>query len=343
MRPASSSSCQVTGRPRPPPGWPARRHRRRRRRTRRGRRPSRPSSASSAPGGRDVGQAEVDAHRVRPGRAGPGRRASRWCRAAPRRTGRRRPSQSTNVPDFSTAAATGSTTSARSVTATGRSSRLTTNRAASSAASAAVGSGRSCGSTPPTSSAPSSPECTAARIAAVSRPASVGKRAAHPRRSPRRRAPAASDTGRPPGSRPGSAPASTAPRSPARRGTHARPRLGLSASRTDGRQRARHGRQPLADQDDDAVPAQCGSRVRLTRSSRGPQGVEHAQARRRGRSGCTVAESLSRPRVAKGATAYTARPPSHRLAQPQEDDRRLLLGLEPDEQHRATPTPGRRR
>ncbi len=45
--------------------------------------------------------------------------------------GRRRPSQSTNVPDFSTAAATGSTTSARSVTAEVRSSRLTTNRAAS--------------------------------------------------------------------------------------------------------------------------------------------------------------------------------------------------------------------
>ena len=58
---------------------------------------------------------------------------------------RQRPSQFTNVPAFSATAATGNTTSARSVTALARSSRLTTNGAMSSACSAAAGSGRSPG------------------------------------------------------------------------------------------------------------------------------------------------------------------------------------------------------
>jgi hypothetical protein len=76
-------------------------------------------------------------------RAAPGRRASRWCRAGPRSNGRCRPSQSTKVPAFSHGAATGSTTSARSVTADARSSRLTTNGAASMRGERGSGSGRS--------------------------------------------------------------------------------------------------------------------------------------------------------------------------------------------------------
>ena len=78
-----------------------------------------------------------------------------------------RPSQFTNVPVFSWTAATGNTTSARSVTALTRSSRLTTNRADSIAASAAAGSGRSSGSTPPISSASRSPRAVAARMPLV--------------------------------------------------------------------------------------------------------------------------------------------------------------------------------
>lgn len=56
---------------------------------------------------------------------------------------RPRPSQSTNVPDFSATTATGSTTSARSVTALARCSRLTMNGVFSRASSAACGAARS--------------------------------------------------------------------------------------------------------------------------------------------------------------------------------------------------------
>ena len=90
--------------------------------------------------------------------------------------GRIRPSQSTNAPDFSTTGATGKTTSASSVTALSRSSRLTTNGAASIAANAAAGSGRSAGSTPPISSAPSSPVRAAARMPACRGPVAAAGR-----------------------------------------------------------------------------------------------------------------------------------------------------------------------
>src|SRR5690606_8447816 len=88
--------------------------------------------------------------------------------------GRSRPSQLRNVPAFSAVGAIGSTTSARSVTADGRISKLTTKPTVSSAARAAWGSGRSSGSTPPTTSASSSPAAAAARMPAVSRPGSAG-------------------------------------------------------------------------------------------------------------------------------------------------------------------------
>ena len=48
----------------------------------------------------------------------------------------------------------------------------------------------------------------------------------------------------------------------------------------------------------------------------------------------SVPPSLARPRVATGATAYTAvLVLAERLAQAQEDDRALVLGLKADEQH----------
>ncbi len=80
------------------------------------------------------------------------------------------PSQLRKVPGFSATAATGRTTSARSVTSLGRSSSDTTNPASSSAARARVGSGRSATSTPATSSAWSSPRAAASTISPVSRP-----------------------------------------------------------------------------------------------------------------------------------------------------------------------------
>src|SRR5215469_9612074 len=131
-----------------------------------------------------------------------------------------RPSQFTNVPAFSATAATGKTTSARSVTALTRSSRLTTNGAISIACSAATGSGRSAGSTPATTRAPSSPVRAASSIAEVSRPGVPGSELLPQALATSARA-AGSVTGRPMGSSAGMAPASTAPRSPARRGTQA--------------------------------------------------------------------------------------------------------------------------
>src|SRR4029077_13145145 len=133
-----------------------------------------------------------------------------------------RPSQFTNVPAFSATAATGKTTSARSVTALARSSRLTTNGAISIACSAATGSGRSAGSTPATTRAPSSPCRAAASIAAVSRPGVPGRELLPQVLATSARA-AGSSAGRPIGSSPGRAPASTAPRPPPSGGTQATP------------------------------------------------------------------------------------------------------------------------
>ena len=141
-----------------------------------------------------------------------------------------RPSQLTYVPDFSAAGAIGNTTSARSVTALCRSSRLTTKPAASSAANTASGSAKSSGSMPPTSRAPSVPSAAAARIPSASRPSAVGNSATCQACDTCDRA-VSSASGRPPGSSPGSAPASSAPRSPARRGIHARRAPVVSASR----------------------------------------------------------------------------------------------------------------
>ena len=87
---------------------------------------------------------------------------------------RARPSQFKNDPDFSVTAATGSTTSARDVTALGAISSETTN-ALSKAANASLLFSRSNGSTPPTRSASISPELTAEIISEVERPICEGK------------------------------------------------------------------------------------------------------------------------------------------------------------------------
>ena len=218
-----AAGCQVASTASPVAGGRARPARSRPAARRRGAVPG-AERGQLAAGRGDVGQPEVHVHlvgeRVEDPEVGLARRGRSSAGA---RTSAPRPSQSTNVPAFSATAATGSTTSARSVTALARSSRLTTNGGRSSAPSAAAGSGRSSGSTPPTTSASSSPAAAAARICG-------GVAARRARGSESGPAPGAGDLGpglrrrRPdgrPGSRVGSAPASSAPRSPARRGTQA--------------------------------------------------------------------------------------------------------------------------
>ena len=108
---------------------------------------------------------------------------------------------------------------ARSVTALGAISSETTKAFSSAAKTAALLSASS-GSTPPTSSAPICPACTASMICDVLRPISAGRESVFHTVAISTRA-AASVTGRPPGKRFPIAPASSAPRSPARRGIHA--------------------------------------------------------------------------------------------------------------------------
>ena len=124
-----------------------------------------------------------------------------------------------NDPLFSVTAATGNTTSARSVTALGAISNETTKAFLSAVSVSAVLS-KSCGSTPPTTSALISPAFTAEIISLVDRPIFAGTDATDHTLARSTRA-AASETGRPPGSRFPIAPASSAPRSPARRGIQA--------------------------------------------------------------------------------------------------------------------------
>ncbi|CAB4751546.1 unannotated protein [freshwater metagenome] len=129
------------------------------------------------------------------------------------------PVQLRNDPLFSVTAATGKITSARSVTELGAISSETTN-AFLSAERVSDELSRSSGSTPPTTSALSSPELIAEIISLVERPKVVGTDATDHALAKSTRA-AASVTGRPPGRRFPIAPASSAPRSPARRGIHA--------------------------------------------------------------------------------------------------------------------------
>ena len=154
-----------------------------------------------------------------------------------------RPSQFTNVPGFSATAATGNTTSARSVTALGRSSRLTTNGVGLQRRAGRRRVGQvvqvHAGDHQRVDVAPAA----AARICAVSRPGVGGSEATPQARATSARA-CGSATRRPPGSRPGSAPASIAPRSPARRGIQASRAPVAPASRR--RRSARRGPRPAA-------------------------------------------------------------------------------------------------
>ena len=209
--------------------------------------------------------------------------------------GRIRPSQSRNAPDFSTTGATGKTTSASSVTALSRSSRLTTNGAASMAANAAAGSGRSAGSTPPISSAPSSPVRAAARIADVSRPGRCGQVDRHSTRRPpgrgrgrRRWAGRREEVGQAAGLQRG--PLTGPSRDPGD------PRAGGVGQPRRRRIRTGTGGQPFPDEQD-----RSGRQI-------GVQRVERRRPRRRGPPSRAGRPAWSGPRVAKGATAITRSP-----------------------------------
>ena len=216
------------------------------------------------------------------------------------------------------------TTSARSVMADWRTSRLTTNPAASTAARAACGSARSAGSTPPISGRrvrrlprrPGSPRCRGPAHRGDVRPqaALTCWRARE------------SATGRPPGSRVRQ-PAASAP--------------WLTGAARDPRQpcpgpgRRREcpgtGGQPFPGRDDGALGHLFGQFVQGRRLAAGSDGNQPGG-------------QLGRPREMNGASVITRQAaPADRPAQPQEDDRRLLFGLEPDGVPRPVRSPGRRR
>src|SRR3954469_21988946 len=166
-------------------------------------------------------------------------------------------------------------------------------------------------------------------MASASRPGSSG-RWSTPQAAARSTRAAASATLRPPGSRFGRAPVSTAPRSPARRGTQPTraPVARDSASSAENAPGTSASRSP-------ARTTAPGVR---NASTAGPPQLPSASARRDRASApgsvvSTVALSFSAARVANGARSKTGRPRGWcaRPPRPQEDDRRLLLGLEPDE------------
>ena len=244
------------------------------------------------------------------------------------RRGRGPPSRGSCRPSPA-AAATGRTTSARSVTALGNISRLTTKPAAASAASASAGSGRSARSTPPTSSA--------AELAVADRGEDAGRcrgpgrrhlgvqpQRQRPRHGPRRRRRC-----RPPGSRLGRAPASTAPRSPARRGTQATRAPVARASATSA--------EKAPGTPASRSPASTTAPGRRSASTAGRPSVPSVSARSdapwpraasRARS-----PSASRPPRGERREVDDRQLPVRTVApEPQEDDRRLLLGLEAGEQ-----------
>ena len=247
-----------------------------------------------------------------------------------------RPSQLTNVPAFSATAATGNTTSARSVTALARNSSETMNGVLSSATSAAAGSGRSAASTPGDDQrAQLAAGRGRASSAAVERPGVAGRVALFQASATSARA-----WGRPPSGRSAAGPASrpprSAPRSPARRGTQASFAPLASASRR--RRRARREPRPAARRPGSprrAWPAVSAARAmsvvaaaaRGERGQRGGLGPGHGRQQR--------AEDLGQSRRAQRARRRTPRGGlAGRLAQPQEHDRGLVLRLEPGQQHR---------
>ena len=110
-------------------------------------------------------------------------------------------------------------------------------------------------------------------------------------------------------------------------------RAGRRSRRPDrrGGQGTRHRGQALTDEDD--ARRRAGPRARRDRPC-SPRGRRGRRSPARARSGEQAPTASRRPRVANGATAYTAVAlGADGLAQPQEDHRRLVLGLEADEQH----------
>ena len=163
---------------------------------------------------------------------------------APRTSGPR-PSQLTNVPAFSATAATGSTTSARSVTALARCLQADDERGVLQRGQRRGGVGQvvrvDAGRRPARRARRRS---AAARMPVVSRPGASGSEATFQARATSARA-VSSSTGRPIGSRLGSAPASMAPRSPARRGIQAS-RAPVEAAPAATARTARRARRPAA-------------------------------------------------------------------------------------------------
>ena len=221
--------------------------------------------------------------------------------------GRTRPSQLTKVPFFSTAGATGRTTSACSLTSLRRTSSCTVKPLAARAARARPGSGKSRRSMPPTTAPPRLPSRSAERMAVTSRPGVAGRRCSGPRFqacSTWARA-SGSATGRPPGRRPGSRPASMPPRSPLRRGTQARwaPVAVARASATLSRPGTRTARSPMRMVAPSERRASTSSgwvwlRWATTRAS-SPGGVRMAWA-----------ESLRLPALRQVVTVATLTPPA---------------------------------
>ncbi|SHU20335.1 Uncharacterised protein [Mycobacteroides abscessus subsp. abscessus] len=210
------------------------------------------------------------------------------------RNGRSRPSQFRKLPDFSATAAIGSTTSASSVTAPWRISRLTTN-AVLRAPMAAAGYGRSASSTPPTRNA--SRPFPGSSMPAASSPGLSGN-AITPHFSAIARRAVLSATGCAPGSRRGSAPASKAPRSPARRGTHtkAAPVLSASCAAADNAPGADASRSPTM-----ITAPGC-------RSSSEPARPAMVSGSVPGATTSTSADSLVDPRLTQGAMVSTLSP-----------------------------------
>ena len=193
----------------------------------------------------------------------------------------------------------------------------------------ARGSGRSAGSTPPTTSPPSSPVARGGDDLDADAARRGRQRRRRPRRRRGRRGPPASATGRPPGSSVGSVPASTAPRSPARRGTHATRAPVRSASRSTAVSAPADGRGALADEDHGARRRPSACAVAPSTSARHrPRWRRAPRARCPGRR-----QRACRPGArARGSRARRPRRPScgpstTDVAQPQEEDAALLLGL----------------
>ena len=323
-------------RPGPAARWPARpgllaghapeRRRRRSGRAARGAGP-RPSSASSA--ARLRGGAQPSGRPRPSARAASTRRSliglRRW-RARPGSGGGGPPS-SGRCPERSCISETGNTTSARSVTAEARVSRLITKSISSRPSRAAPGSRKSLGSTPATISAASSSSPAAAGSRRRRDPAAVGSVSIPQVAATSIRA-AGSATGRPPGSRLGRQPASTAPRSPARRGTQASRAPVRSASRRHGGQGAGGQRGPLPDQDH-----RIGIRARDRSAARPAQPPRLPDGRRSG-----WRPILWAPVLRYGASVATGRPclrnalRSRRKTAPASSS-----GSKHDQQHRRRP------